>query len=303
LAPTAEAVELNRRHRRPVEHPALSAIERINARSFSLELEEQFDPAGPLGTLVGSPAELEAFLERATPESEWVLKAEHGNSGLGNRRLRQPRLASADRRFVEGLLAEDDRLVIEPWLERLRDWCVVFSAPFGPSGTRVHETICTRDGALIGALFEPRGPADMRWASELTETARRVASKLEVEGYFGPVCMDAFSWRDGDEIKLRPLADLNCRRSMSDGAYRMWDRLGPGITLYYRFFNRRKLRLAAEIDEAAAALGENRFDAARHRGVLFASPLDFTKIAVVFVGSDRADVFALERSFRERFEA
>ena len=31
------------------------------------------------------------------------------------------------------------------------------------------------------------------WAEELGETAELVASKLEDEGYFGPVCMDAFS--------------------------------------------------------------------------------------------------------------
>jgi hypothetical protein len=309
---SAEAIELNDLHRRPAAHPSPATIARVNSRSFSLELEAELAPDDPPGSVIDSPAELEAFLARADPGSEWVVKAEHGNAGLANRRLRAPHLATADRGFVEGLYEEDDRLVIEPWLPRERDWCVVFGVPFEPSALRIHETTCTRDGALIGALFDPADPENIPWSEELSEMAERTASRLDEQGYFGPVCFDAFSWRDGDRVRLRSLADLNCRLSMSDGAYRLWRRLAAKQTFYYRFFNRRKLDLPAELPQARAALGDRHYDPARRRGILFASPFRFVveedewlpaKLAVIFIAENRSETLSLEREFRARFES
>ncbi len=300
---SAEAIELNRRHRRPVEHPPLASVRRVNSRSFLLELEADLAAQDPPGVVIGSRTELEACLTRAPSASEWLIKADHSNAGLGNRRLRPPRLTTADRRFVDRIFAEDDRLVLEPWRARECDWCVVFDVPFVPSTLRIHETMCTRDGALIGALFEPQGPETMHWPKELAGVAERVASRLEVEGYFGPACFDAFSWRDGNRVRLRLLADLNCRLSMSDGAHRLWRRLAADRALYYRFFNRRKLALPTDLSQALASLGRHGYARSRRHGVLLASPLHLAKLAVVFVAKNRLEIFALERAFRARFES
>ena len=300
---SAEAIELNRLHERPAKHPSLSVIRRVNSRSFALELEAELDPEGPSGVVVTSLTELETFLSRATAASEWVIKSEHGNAGLANRRLTRPNLSSADRRFANALFAEDDRLLVEPWLTRERDGCVVFDVPFVSSELRVHETMCTRDGALVGAMFDAGGGECAAWLEELAGTAERIASRLHDEGYFGPVCVDAFTWKDGDRVRLRPLADLNCRLAMSDGAHRLWRALGDERTLFYRFFNRRKLSLPSELPEAVAALGDERYDRSRRRGILFASPLSFTKLAIVFVAEIRGEILALERRFRARFES
>jgi hypothetical protein len=298
-----EAIELNRRHRRPADHPPPSTIRRVNSRSFALDLETDLLADAPGGTVLDGRTRLEIFLGRAPRGSEWVIKFEHGNSGLANRRLRAPGLSAADARFVDSHFAEDDLLVVEPWLERERDWCVVFEVPFVTEEMRIHETTCTSDGALIGALYDPDGPPEFPWREELAGMAAQVASSLEKEGYFGPVCVDAFGWRDGDRVRLRSLVDLNCRRSMSDGAYRLWRRLAPERTWYYRFFNRRKLKLPETWPEALAALGGRRYDPARNRGVLLASPLEFGKLAVIFVAGDRSEVFNLEKAFRARFES
>ncbi len=305
LAPfgwSAEAIELNRRHVDPVDHPPLSTVRRVNARSFALELEAELFAGTSAGAVVASVDELEAYLSDHGRANGWVVKAEHGNSALANHRLAEPYLSEVDRRFVEGRLAEDDRLIVEPWLSRERDWSVVFEVPFESRTLRIHETIGTRDGALIGALFAPAGdgtPHD----EELASASGRIARRLEEEGYFGPVCLDAFSWHDGDRLRLRPLVDLNCRRSMSDGAYRLWRQTAPEHTLYYRFFNRRRLELPGDVRQTASALADDAYDPARRRGTLLASPLEYGKLAVVFLGSDRREVFELERRFRERFEA
>jgi len=298
---SAEAIGLNRRHDRPAKHPAPETIERVNGRTLALEIELE-SAAGPAtGRILRDSRALEEFLSSASPGSEWVVKAEHGNSGLANRRLRAGGLTEVDRRFVANAFAEDDGMLIEPWLDRERDWCVVFDVPFDAASLRIHETICTRDGALIGALFEAEGPAETP-RSELADTARNVARRLDDEGYFGPACFDAFSWRGARGVELRRLADLNCRRSMSHAAHRAWRRLAPRQACYYRFFNRRKLDLPASLAALTAALGDRFYDRSRRRGILPVSPLGFGKLAFLFIAGDRRDVFELEAWFRERFE-
>jgi len=307
----AEAMELDLLSAHPTSHPPLDVVRRVNARSFGLEVERELEGGELSGSVVSSLTELEAFLAGAPADGGWVVKAEHGNSGMANRRIEASGLAPSDRRFVERRFSEDDRLVVEPWRERERDWCVVFEVPFDPAGLRIHETVCTRDGALIGALFDPAGCEAVPWAPALSEAAASVAHRLGACGYFGPACFDAFSWHRRDGLRLRRLADLNCRRSMSHAAHDCWRRIAPDRFLFYRFFNRRKLRLPDSLPATLEALGERRYHRGGRLGILLASPLQVgegtlwwspNKLAVAFVAVDRAGCFALERRFREDFE-
>ena len=299
----ADAEALNDQHRHPAEHPDLAVVRRVNSRSFAFELEEEIASDRPVGAVVEQREELESFLSRSSASGGWIIKAEHGHAGLANRRLEGAQLSAADLRFVEDRLAEDDRLLVEPWLPRERDWCVVFDAPFDRGTLRVHETLCTADGALIGALFEPERDAAMLGYDELGIMAESVAARLGQEGYFGPVCVDAFTWHDADRSRLRAFVDLNCRLSMSDAAHRLWRRIAPERTFFYRFFNRRKLDLGTDLPIALAAMGPRRYDRRSRQGILLASPLRLGKIAIAFVAPGRPEVFELERWFRERFES
>ena len=286
-------------------------MERVNSRSFACDLEAEFFPDDPRGTLVESAAELETFLARASARSEWVIKAEHSHAALGNRRLQSTHLSAADLRFVNTRLAEDDRLVIEPWLKRTSDLSMVFGVPFDAATLRIHETVNTDGGAFVGAIFDPE-PQTGVWWDVLADTARRIAVRLGDEGYFGPVSVDAFHWHDGNRMRLRALVDLNARCAMSDGAYRLWRRLVPERTLFYRFFNRRKLiALPKELGQVVDALGRRRYDPSLGRGILLASPLRLGldgetrtpgKLAVIFIAEMRSEIFALERWFRDQFE-
>jgi hypothetical protein len=281
----------------------LSVIRRVNSRSFALKLEQELFPETAAGAVIEDAARLDAFLSGAPSVGEWIVKSEFGNAGLGNRRLHSRGLSAADRRFVDGLLAENDCVVVEPWLSRERDWSVVFDVPLAPAEVRVHEATYTRDGALIGALLLPDGAGPTPWLDELGDMAERVASRLENEGYFGPVCVDAISWQDENTIRLRPLVDLNCRRPMSDGAYRLRRQIAPDRSFYYRFINRRKFTLPDGLRQAVSALGDLRYDRSRKHGVLLASPPGHAKLAVILVAEDRRELLALEGELRARFEA
>ena len=278
----AEAIELNARSSTPVPHPSLDVVERVNSRRFALALE-----TSPPGEWIDQLSQLERWVA-AHPCSSFVIKGDHGNSGLANRRLTST-LDEADRKFAERLLEEDDGFIVEPWFDRVDDWCYVFDVPFRAETFRVYEMIGTTDGALIGSLFYPSvdDPG-------LGPEAERIASVLAAEGYVGPVCCDALRYRDGDALKLRPLVDLNARRSVTDPGYRLYRQRAAGRFGYYRYFNRKKFSFPQSIEELQNELTP--------REIVITSPLTVGKIAALFVADERDTIFENERWFRDRYE-
>jgi hypothetical protein len=306
---SGEAMELNRGQVDPAPHPSLDVLRQVNSRGFSAALERKHFDGEDAGREFFSSAELGKWLAKERErEGGWVVKADHGNSGVGNRRLRRRDLGPDDRRFIDSLLEEDDLVVVEPWRERVSDLCAVFTlergGKMGP--VRLHETVYTRDGALIGAAFgDGCGGA---WREPLERAAGIVAGELTGRGYFGPVCFDAFVHRrDGREL-LRPLADLNCRRPMSDAIRRFWREMTPERVLFWRFFSARKLKPGAV--EAVVSSADH-FDPEKKEGVLLTSPWEIEldhgpvrapRLTAAFVAGDRAGALAMETSFRERYE-
>jgi hypothetical protein len=315
LAPfgwNADAAERNRRYRKAIDHPALETVKRVNSRSYSAELEEKHFGGGHILAHIGSEDELRRRLV-ALPETRagWVVKAEHGNAALGNRRLRGRELKGGDLTVVRQLLEEDDLVVIESWRRRIRDLCATFRVT-GDGSTRgfhVHETVNTADGALIGALFaEDPTPLD-EWHEDLSTAASAVANELAGDGYTGPVAMDAFVWDDNGESRLRPLVDLNARREMSAGASNLWRRMGGRGAAYWRFFTRRKFDFPQTYQDFVRTLGDDAFDPRGGRGALVTAPLWLgpgrrqpAKAAMLLLGADRTEVFGIDARIRERFE-
>ena len=303
-----EAIAMNAGQERPRPHPPADVVRRVNGRVYSASLERDLLGESDGGRPFGAVSEIADWLEDRRDSAEgWVVKADHGNGGLGNRRLRTRRLDDADRRFIGGLLEEDDHVVVEPWRERLRDFCVLFtlSQEGKVEGLRRHEAVTTRDGALIGAIFDPdKGEP----GEEMERVARLVAGELSRAGYFGPVCLDAFLHPAGGKERLRPLVDLNCRRPVSDAIYPFWRGTLADRTLYWRFFTGRKLRLPSM---SALVADKEHYCPKRRRGILLASPLRIEqggkplrapKVAVAFVGESRAEVLRLEKAFRAGYE-
>jgi len=308
------AIRLSRRYDEVADHPPLDVVRRANSRRFAARLERDLgDEATVVGTASGVE-ELRALLRRleCSPLG-WMVKSDHSNAGLGNRRLRSPDLGGGDGRFVAGLLEEDDHVVLERWRPRRGDMCAVFMVDDGgrAADLGVHEVVNTSDGAFIGALFGASLPLVERWGAEVETAARAAAAALDASGYRGPACLDAFVWEEGGRLRLRPLADLNARWHMSAGARRLWRLLGEDSTVYWRLFSRRKLQIPGDHDAVDARLGADAFDPAARRGVLLTSCLELgegrgrvavDRIGVAFVAGDREGVKALELRFRERFE-
>ncbi len=305
-----EAAELAARYRAAPPHPPLEVVRRVNGRRFAAEIERELPRGGDVVGWSGSPDGVQTLLTQAAGE-DVVVKAEHGNAGLGNRRLPGARLGPADLAWLERTLVEDEAVIVERWRPRLLDLCAVAEvAPGrGPLGVAVHEVVNTAAGAFVGALYDPVGQAVAAFREELDTAVELTAARLADAGYFGPVAIDAFVWVDRDgRPRLRPLVDLNARRHASEPAARLWRRWFPGRVLYWRLFSRRRLAaLPASTAAACAALGDDMLDPGKGVGALLASPLSAggrppARLAVAFVAASRGEVFALEARFRERFE-
>jgi len=310
-----KAEALNRRYDQPAIHPPLDVVRRVNGRAFGARLEAEIEGREVAFGVCTSRVELDELLVSSPPPGGgWVLKAEHGNSALGNRRLRGLPLDENDRRFIDNLLREEDRVVVEPWHRRLRDLSAIFDVSVeGDIGDlAIHEVVNTSDGAFIGAIFEDRPAWQERWVPVLHTVCDRVATALAEAGYFGPVCLDAYEYRAASgATKLRVLADLNARRHASAPARRLWPLLALGRVFYWRFFTTTRLRLPTTGRRWREALGERIFDRSTARGALRLSPLWLGscssrrrphKLVVAFVGNTRDDVLAQETLFREVLE-
>ncbi len=308
----AEAARRNRRHTEPVEHPPLDVVTRVNGRRYQVELESELDGGDHTVAVIEDERELRSLVRRLpASDSGWVVKAEHGNAGLGNRRLRSNRLDAADLAIVRRWLDEDDAVVVERWRPRRRDLAATFTteAAGRVTGFELHETVTTADGALIGALFEADAGPLAHWRSAVRDAAIAVAARLAEASYRGPVCLDAMVWNDAGRAVLRPLVDLNARRAMSAGAAELWRRLGAGGAALWRFYSRRKLDLPDSYEAILRRLGSDAFDRNRRAGVLITAPLWLgprrrapAKAAALLLGRNRDEVLALDRRVRCRLE-
>ncbi|MCD4749836.1 MAG: hypothetical protein K8R59_10730 [Thermoanaerobaculales bacterium] len=306
-----QAVALRGRYDYPSPHPKMEIIRRVNSRIFGHELErDAFASPTPRGSFSTVDELVSILADEPEWPHGWVVKTMHGNAALGNRKIRSRKPTKEDHTWLSGALVRGE-MVLERWLPREVDMCAVFEVTESGAVTapRLHETIHTAEGGFIGALFDPDSTWLRPWREELSTHALKIGSALAGEGYFGPVCIDALVWRKNNRLQLRPLVEINARRHVSEG----WARLARewGGCVYGRFFSARKLRLPQGYREFHEALGGDAWDRRSRHGALLTSPLSFEdqghrrrprKLSVLFRGSGRDEVMAMEERFRDLFE-
>jgi len=304
-----EAAGISEAYALPVSRPPLDVVRRVNGRRFAAKIERELFEVDEILGIFDAPDEIEACIAARPPDEAWLLKSEHSNAGLGNRRLRSSSLSQSDREVMRRLLAEDVCVLVERWRDRVLDIASVFELD-GDGTVKdlcAYEVVNTADGAYIGSIFEKSSETLDAWLPAITDVALRVAERLAGEGYFGPVCLDHFIWSEGGDRRLRPLADLNARLQVSAPILRLWRSWGADRVVYWRLFSTRKLRLPSDYLELDTALGGDAFDATNRRGNLVTSPFQIAgqrlrRVGVLLAGESRAEVEAMDRSLRERFE-
>jgi len=191
-------------------------------------------PAGEVGVAVTSLAGAQAAIAqiRGRGHHKIVVKAAFGVAGNNALRLFEPELLPTQRRWLENAFAHGRTVVVEPWLERLRD----FSVQLEMGEERLK--LCGYTGLLndargqfqanfaeshhhqrlppsVVSLFTAPRDISTRLLEFYAGVFRALAAELRRAGFVGPVGIDAFVYRAADgTVKLKPVVEINPRYTM-----------------------------------------------------------------------------------------
>lgn len=193
--------------------PRPEVLRWVNHRRFSFELGANLEGSGYF-TELGA---LRAHLETQPPDWPWLVKRPLSFAGRGRRRMCLSRLSEADTNYLRSSLQGGEGLLVEPWIERSRDYAI--HGQLAADGTAVYgaPTVQRIDehGAWQGSQIA--GPAELPAEERalLLAEAERVARALSAAGYFGPFNLDAFAGRDPNGRSVfQPRCEINARYSM-----------------------------------------------------------------------------------------
>ncbi|MFZ0826054.1 MAG: DUF455 family protein [Verrucomicrobiia bacterium] len=226
-------------------HPSSSGDQR---RLTSAATDSWLCTENELGVAVDSLADaLEAIgAIRQRGHHPIVIKQALGLAGSNAIRLFEPELLDNHRRWIANAVENNRRLVVEPWLERVRD----FSAQL--EMTTAGLKLCGYTGLINDAKgqfqgnsaapkFERRIPQDVIGlfpeppdiATRLHAFYADIFTLLEAEfqqaGFLGPVGIDAFVYRTprGD-CRLKPVVEINPRYTMGRLTVELMKQVAPG---------------------------------------------------------------------------
>ena len=187
-----------------------------------------------------------------------VVKAPWGTSGRRNIRLLPGEPTSKQRTWMERVIQPQGSIVIEPHFDRVLDLSYQFRVlpDGGFKGLGLTRTLTDESGRFRGVIvgraldgldgrvrdFAFRKGPTSDWIERALESiAQHAAAACSGAGYLGPVGVDAMIVRDGQELKLRPLVELNVRHTMGQLGLSLTGRLAPGSTGAWLFIGRSEL--------------------------------------------------------------
>ncbi|HSG70177.1 MAG TPA: hypothetical protein VLA12_07170, partial [Planctomycetaceae bacterium] len=118
-------------------------------------------------------------------------------------------------------------LIFEPWLEAVDEVGLQLQIPTAGKVELLAALplINSPHGEYQGSRLYLTETEQQVWEPAV-QIALQIAEDFQRQGYFGPLGIDAMRYRDGDEIKLRPVQDINARWTMGRIAWE-WKRLLP----------------------------------------------------------------------------
>ena len=256
-------------------HPDLEVIRKVNSRLFGHKLCTE------LGLGVPDSLALATFDSVETALASWnrfplVIKPAFGNAGYGFMTKESAELSDHEHARLVETLNTCGGVTLEPWLERVTDISTRFELlPDGVvEGLSHHQCHANAAGTFFADLLDPADETVTKWREQLDNAAGGVAQALHNEGYFGPVGLDSFVWRDSDGTeRLAPVIEINARHAVSTIAYALRKRLAPERVCYFRFVGRRRHELPETYRELKKLLGTNTFRRSTKRGIALATPL------------------------------
>jgi hypothetical protein len=213
--------------------PSQAVVRVANSRRFSFQCEQEWKIGLEGAAEVDSVTALvEAIRRLPGGDDRWVVKAEFSMSAR-ERVLGQGRkLPEQTLNWVQKRIERDGVVFLEPWLDRITEAGLQFTIP--QTGDVVFDGVTPlltgEHGEYRGNKFAVHKDIESIWSTSI-ETAQQVAQRLQSKGYFGPLGIDAVWYRKGDdELRLRPLQDINARYTMGRLALGYQRLLEPSVS-------------------------------------------------------------------------
>ena len=199
--------------------PDLGVVEEINRRRWAFQRESKLGMCPPGAALVESIDTLRSMVSAGHDgEGGWVVKSDLGGAGRGQRRICDGVPDGSVLDWVTAMLNRDGLVVVEPWLESIKEVGLQFEID-SPEKTRlcgVTELLVTANGGYRGSRLGNR-LAGVRAESleTLLEIVGPVVLEISRAGYIGPLGVDSMLCRlPFGEPSWRPLQDINARFTM-----------------------------------------------------------------------------------------
>jgi hypothetical protein len=257
-------------------HPDLDSVRNVNGREFCMNLWKIRQNMGiPESRLCPTLESVLTQIESMNVEHA-VIKPLFGNSGYGFIHIKNRDVNSIHKKQIQNLIACQNAVVVEPWLNRVYDLSTRFYVkPDGAITSVTHHQMHTQQyGGFFAILLENENPVISPWKNELAECAAVAGEALSQAGYFGPAGFDSFVWLDDcSRHRLAPIIEINARHAMSTIAYALKRRLAPNHICYFRFISRKKHLLPDSYDRFKEILGDMCWNSGLEKGILLASPI------------------------------
>jgi hypothetical protein len=228
---TPSAVEAGERVGAQLSPVAFETVRRVNSKLWSHALEVELGLALKGAATASTFEQLSAATAHACPgaQDKWVVKSPYGFAARERVLGRGPVLERPQATWAVKRLARGETLIFQPWLEVVREYGVVLEIRRDGAHVLRGVSDLRTNGAGTGTGYVlGRPPAPERLA-ELKSIAGTVCARLFLEGYHGPVGIDAIEHSGG----LHPLLEVNARYTMGFIAVAVENSLKPSAPVFW----------------------------------------------------------------------
>jgi uncharacterized ferritin-like protein (DUF455 family) len=182
-----------------------------------------------------------------------MVKAPYGTSGRQVRRIQSvSELGGPAGGWIENTIAQQGGIVVERALNKLCD----LSIQMVVTGQKIQILEARKfitgkqneyRGTYLGSKLQGFAPDELRFVqlilADWRNLVRDLGYRLQKAGYQGPAGVDALLWRnDKNELRIKPVVELNPRWTMGRVALELEKHLMPGVSAVWAFIPIREIK-------------------------------------------------------------
>lgn len=203
--------------------PPIDLIRQIQSKDFAFEHSGGFLN----GMICSNKAQVAEWMEKTAGAK--VIKTTLDSAGRGL--IHTEKSPQLNREFAEGR-----NVICEPWVDRVFD----FSSQWN-IGTRIELLGLTVFETSSKGMYQATiaGPEEKifqekKWAIDPhLQEAYHLLKKVQQRGFFGNIGLDAFIYRQNGNERLRPIVELNARKTMSWVALQIYKKKNQMIRMSF----------------------------------------------------------------------